>query len=258
VRNLFLILLLANILLFAWNRWVLPLTPGVASRPDAGLALYREGDDVPRPARSPPAPQVSEPPPTQAPRGAPMPEAAACIQIGPLPAAEAATELARSLGEQQIAATPVARDTQAWVGNWIQIGGFATQAAAAEARGRLVAAGLTDAFLMQEGADTLISLGVFREKERADRVAGLARSLGYRPVTTSRYRPAVEYWLVARLPAGTVDAGDDLRLPRPGILRVEPIECPADADPPETAVAGAGGSETPGGESSGAADPGQP
>jgi hypothetical protein len=125
------------------------------------------------------------------------------------------------------------------VGNWIQIGGFASPAAADEARRRLVDGGLADAYLMQEGPEPVISLGVFREKERADRVAAIARGLGFEPVSTNRYRPAVEYWLLARIPVAGASPRDGLPLPRSGLLRVEPVECPLPDSEAGLALAGA-------------------
>jgi hypothetical protein len=227
VRNLFLALLLANLLLFAWNGWVVPPSRPVAAVSPVPQRQPAQGASVPgAPGRDgvAVAPEVaaSPPPPAATPLGA----MAACVQIGPLAAAEAAAELGRSLASGGIAAIPMARDTQVWVGNWIQVGGFATPAAAEEARRRLVAGGLADAYLMQEGAEPVISLGVFREKERAERVASIARGLGFRPVSTNRYRPAVEYWLLARIPGTAVVPAEGLPLPRSGLLRVEPTECP--------------------------------
>lgn len=251
VRNLFLGLLLANILLFAWNRWVVPAPRSAAAvsvvpprREAAAPATSIRPDDViatPAPSEPPasaalPQPQASPPPPGVA--ASPGP-GDTCVQVGPLPAAEAAAELGRSLASRGIPAAAIARDTQVWVGNWIQVGGFASPAAADEARRRLVAGGLADAYLMQEGAEPVISLGVFREKERADRVAAIARGLGFNPVSTNRYRPAVEYWLLARIPAAVARPGDGLPLPRSGLLRVEPAECPRPDTEAGMALAGA-------------------
>jgi hypothetical protein len=235
VRNLFLTLLLANILLFAWNRWVVPpprpvaATASVAPRPPEAEAPASPGGDIAampassRPASAAAAPAQSVPPPIAA---VPPGSADTCVQVGPLPAAEAAAELGRSLASRGIPAATIARDTQVWVGNWIQVGGFSSPAAADDARRRLVAGGLADAYLMQEGPEPVISLGVFREKERADRVAAVARGLGFNPVSTNRYRPAVEYWLLARIPAAGTRPSDGLPLARSGLLRVEPAECP--------------------------------
>jgi hypothetical protein len=254
VRNLFLGLLLANILLFAWNRWIVPAPRSAA----AGVSLVPAPREAAAPATSLPpdeaiaaAPASPEPPASASasavlPQVAPPPGAApppgpgdTCVQVGPLPAAEAAAELARSLASRRIPAATIARDTQVWVGNWIQVGGFASPAAADEARRRLVAGGLADAYLMQEGAEPVISLGVFREKERADRVAAIARGLGFNPVSTNRYRPAVEYWLLARIPVAGARPGDGLPLPRSGLLRVEPAECPRPDTAAGMALAGA-------------------
>lgn len=254
VRNLFLALLLANILLFAWNRWVVP-TPRPAA-PTVSVAPTQREAAVPAASMPPDGAIAASTAPLAPPDGAgaalPQPQVApptgtaaspapgdTCVQVGPLPAAEAAAELSRSLASRGIPAATIARDTQVWVGNWIQVGGFASPAAADEARRRLVAGGLADAYLMQDGAEPVISLGVFREKERADRVAAIARGLGFKPVSTNRYRPAVEYWLLARIPAAGARPGDGLPLPRSGLLRVEPAECPLPDTEAGMALAGA-------------------
>jgi hypothetical protein len=240
MRNLFLVLLLANLLLFAWNRWVVP-PPRPAGATFAGSPRQRE---APLAAASPAPPGnavVAAPQPQDPARpvtAAPAVPSDTCVQVGPLPAAEAAAELGRSLASQGIPAATIARDTQVWVGNWIQIGGFASRAAADEARRRLVDGGLADAYLMQEGPEPVISLGVFREKERADRVAAIARGLGFDPVSTNRYRPAVEYWLLARIPAAGASPRDELPLPRSGLLRIEPVECPRPGSVAGLALAG--------------------
>jgi hypothetical protein len=242
VRNLFLVLLLANLLLLAWNRWVVP-PPRLAGATVAGSPRQREAP----PAAAAPAPQANAVVAAPQPQAPAPPVAAApagpgdtCVQVGPLPAAEAAAELGRSLASRGIPAATIARDTQVWVGNWIQIGGFASPAAADEARRRLVDGGLADAYLMQEGPEPVISLGVFREKERADRVAAIARGLGFDPVSTNRYRPAVEYWLMARIPVAGASSRDGLPLPRSGLLRVEPVECPLPGSEAGLALAGSG------------------
>jgi hypothetical protein len=154
-----------------------------------------------------------------------------------LPAAGAADELVRSLAPRGVLATVVARDGQTLVGSWVQLRGFASPAEADAARERLVAGGLADAYVMQEAGETLISLGVFRDRDGADRMASAARALGYAPLATDRFRPSVEYWLRATVPPGSGLARGELRLPGASILRVESIACEAAAPVPAPAGA---------------------
>lgn len=222
MRNLFLALLLANLLLFAWSRWVTPVAP-----PPTPARVPALVDARPAPG-SPAAANAAATPAAVATAGPPATDGD-CVQIGPLPAAAAASELARSLAPRGVVATPFAREGQAWMGNWVQLRGFASAEAAETARQQLVAGGLADAYVMQEGGEALISLGVFRDREGAERVSAVARRLGFQPLATDRYRPAVEYWLRARVPPGSGLARGTLALPGTRILRVEAIGCAAPA-----------------------------
>jgi hypothetical protein len=226
VRNLALALLLANLLVLAWSRWVSPL--GEPAGP-TGLPALPEFRAPPPSATAAAAPAADPPPGASPPGGAVPPMAAACVRIGPLPAADAAAGLAKTIESKGFSARTVALDGQAWLGHWVQLAGFGSAAEAEVARDRLAGGGLADAYLMQDGGTAIISLGVFRDRGGADRVAAAARRLGFAPVVTERYRPAVEHWVVAVLPPDSVLARDALAAGGSQILRVEAIECPAPA-----------------------------
>lgn len=213
MRNLFLILLLANLLLLAWQQWINPATapPRAGASAVPGLALYREGPGG-RPAAAP----------------AVAPGPGACVRIGPFPDSAAATTASRTLEGRHLGVAGAAREGRAWLGRWVQIPGFPTADAAEEARRKLAAGGLADAYLIQEGSDHIVSLGVFREQERAERVAAAARQLGFAADIADRYRPVPEYWLVISPPAGGTLAPADLALPEAGILRRDLAACGGD------------------------------
>jgi hypothetical protein len=78
---------------------------------------------------------------------------------------------------------------------------------------------------MQDGPQPLISLGVFRDPDRADRVASAARQLGFEVGIRDRYRPGVEQWLVIRPRAGQSLMPADLGLAGDRIMRTEPAPC---------------------------------
>lgn len=232
MRNLALALLLANLLVLAWSRWVNPLAepagqarlpplPDFRAPPSATVAGGPAADPVPGPG-----PLAAEAPPG----------VGACVRVGPLPAADAAEGLAKTIESKGFSARTVALDGQAWLGHWVQLAGFGSAAEAEVARDRLAAGGLADAYLMQDGGTAIISLGVFRDRGGADRVAASARRLGFAPVVTERYRPAVEHWVVAILPPDSVLARDALAAGGSQILRVEAIECPAPGAGPAAVV----------------------
>lgn len=222
MRNLFLSLVLANLLFLAWNFWVEPSAPVNAGNDGAGLTLFGAGmARAPEPGRTRPAVAPGDGPAVVAPAGA-------CFRLGPLPDSTAAQQAAGSLADRGIDATPIARDAQLWLGHWVQIPGFASVPEAEVARARLVAGGMVDALLMQDGPQPLISLGVFRDRNGADRVAAAARKLGFQVAMRDRYRPGVEQWLLVRPRAGQALMPVDLSLAGDRIMRAEPAPCAAE------------------------------
>lgn len=217
MRNLFLSLVLANLLVLAWQYWVDPEPLPAMSTGSGDLALFG-ATRVPVPAagaNSPFSPEVAD---------ANLP-AGKCFRLGPLPDSAAAQQAAQNLAGRGIDATPIARDAPLWLGHWVQISGFESVAAAETARERLVTGGLADALLMQDGPQPMISLGVFRERSRADRVASTARNLGFVVGMRDRYRPGVEQWLLVRPRPGQSFGSSDLSLAGDRIMRTEPATC---------------------------------
>jgi hypothetical protein len=249
MRNLFLSLVLANLLTLAWQFWVDPSPPMAFNKAGDGLALFGPRSAPAQatvPARPSPA-DVDGPPPA--------PPAGVCFRLGPLPDSAAAQQAAGSLAGRGIDATPFARDAQLWLGHWVQISGFESVAAAENARERLVAGGIADALVMQDGPRPMISLGVFRDRGRADRIAGAARNLGFEVGMRDRYRPGVEQWLLVRPRTGQEIRPADLSLAGDRIMRAETTPCedagsvaaPAEAGPvgPDAGVPVPSGAEQP-------------
>lgn len=205
MRNLFLLLLLGNLVLLGWQRWGrAPLAP----RPGPPVAQL----DLLEPAAVASGPAV--------PSGV-----VRCLQLGPFEDPVTLASAARALRAAGRQVREVLRPGEVWVGNWVQIDGFGSLEAAEEARRRLVAGGLTDAYIMQVDEAHRISLGVFRERERAEGVQRRARELGFSPALGDRYRPAQEAWLELRqLPGERFDPAL-LALAPTQILRTEEVAC---------------------------------
>lgn len=206
MRNLFLLLLLGNLVLFGWQRW---------------------GRVAPAPRPAPPVPSLELLAPGMAAPDAGAPaDGVRCLQLGPFEDPGTLASAARALRAAGREVREVLRPGEVWVGNWVQIDGLATLEAAEAARRRLVAGGLTDAYIMQVDGAHRISLGVFRERARAEGVQRRARELGFTPALGDRYRPAQEAWLELRQAPGERFDPALLALPAAQILRTEEVACP--------------------------------
>lgn len=227
MRNLFLALLLANLLLVAWQIWVDPAPPSGPTEQSNRLMLFdfETVPKVPEATASPGQPQLAGT--AEVSVAAP----GACMGLGPLVDLAASRQAGKQLAARGIDAIPMARDTQAWLGHWAQIGGFSSIPEAETARQRLIAGGLADAYLMQDGVQPMLSLGVFQELARAQRVASVARGLGFEVGIRDRYRPTVEQWLLIQPRPNQRLEPADLGLAGDRIMRVERLACAA-AIPP--------------------------
>jgi len=211
MRNLFLALLLANLLFVAWQAWIDPLHPLTPPAGPADLAVFGTGS-APADTRSSDGQEVG-----------------GCLWIGPLPSNAAAQQARELLAARGVDAVATNRDTQEWLGHWVQVDGFSSLAAAEAAQQRLIAGGLADAYLMQDGPEPTISLGVFRDRSRAERVAEDGRTLGFDVRIGDRYRPTVEQWLLIRPRAGQTLGAADLSIAGDRIMRTEKAPCTMDS-----------------------------
>jgi hypothetical protein len=211
MRNLFLALILANVLFLAWHTWIEPSEPAPPVAGRGELAVFGPVSAVASAGRS--GVQAGE----------------ACLRLGPLATDAALQQVRDQLAARGIDAEPLARESEQWLGHWVHISGFSSSADAESARQRLVESGISDAYLMQEGPESVISLGVFRDRDRADRLVGMAQNLGFQVRMTDRFRPAVEQWLLIRPRAGQSVGPADLSIAGDRIMRAEYVACGPDA-----------------------------
>lgn len=216
LRNLFLALLLANLLVWAWQRWVVP--------PEAADALALQA------SREPELVLLSRAPARLA-EGA----AGTCLRVGPFAEAVAVRAAQQQVRNRGLPVTVEGEAVEIWVGHWVQVPGLSDRGTANAARDALVAAGLADAYVVRADGGFKISLGVFRERDRADRVARIARGAGFDAVTADRTRDGEEYWLqVGPMAGASLDlAGLEPAADR--ILRSETGACPG--PPPDSGPA---------------------
>ena len=210
MRNIFLALLLANFLVFVWQRWIVP--PEI-ERPDVDplatgqpLRLVARADG--------PAPVEDDEPGT-------------CFRLGPFTREGGIRSLVDLLSEQGHDVREDSREGQIWVGHWVQLADLPGPEAAEDALDRLIAAGIVDAYVVSTSPAYKISLGVFRNRDGAENAAGVAGRLGLEALMVDRFRSGMEYWLTVAVDRGreldlagvTLDGGQ--------ILRTEPVACDA-------------------------------
>lgn len=233
MRNLFLALLLANLLFAGWRLWIAP--PEVPSRQLKAAGREAELRVVAAPQAAAPegaasdraaaAVASSEPvgPAAAAPGAG---DAASCSRLGPIDDGQFADTLRATLAARGLRATTVVEAGQVWVGHWVQLESVPTREAADRMVARLAEGGLPDAYVFQSQPPFSVSLGVFREKERADRVAAAAAALGFHPEVTDRYRSGAQYWLFLQAAPEALQLGDLAREAGPE-PKVQPVPCSA-------------------------------
>lgn len=258
MRGLFLALLLANALTFAWTQWHAPAgqqtsAPAVSAVPTLRLAseaqMSKEDSTEPpvRVAENPrgeaevPAVSSAAPPDTvaAAPRARtsePPAIPVRCVSIGPfhdLPETTQASATLRGAGYEP--RTRVA-EGDVWAGLWVYLEDLPSREEAQRAMTLLKRRGISDAYIMASADQTNdISLGVFSEPERAQRRAEDIRALGFTPTITDRTRRGTVYWIDIDLK--TTDAfinPVDLQSESGRIVRLEVLACP----PPAASAAG--------------------
>ncbi len=219
MRNLVLGLLLANILVLIWQRWVLP--------PAAEDPYALPGGRVPSLLLMNPAPAKSEPA-RAASTG--LPPAPRCRRIGPFSQAETSRIAADRLTAKKLKVFRYSQAGKIWTGHWVQVPGLASRAAADQVLRSLAAVGLNDAYLINEDGGYLVSLGVFRSAAGAKKVSALARKAKIDALTIDRYRTGTEYWLVVDDPAGVGVNMGELGSLANDILRSEAAPCSVPLD----------------------------
>jgi cell division septation protein DedD len=121
------------------------------------------------------------------------------------------------------------------VGYWVNVPGFAKREDADRAVARFKQSGITDVYISLSGADAgssnVVSLGVFKEAERAQRLLTEAKSLGFAAQISERTRAGSVYWVDVDFPSPQPNFDFSSLGAQPGkILRLEQRACPSGAN----------------------------
>lgn len=238
VRTLFFVLLAANLGLFGWAMLTPPAPPMANSPPPAvpRLRLASEvataGDGVS--ARSGAGASAGDP--------ATRPAAdTACRSIGPFASEVESARAAAAFREGGYDARTRTEESRDSEGYWVSLPAQRNAAAETRMLARLSRAGITDASVMADTDARRISVGLFTDRERANRRADQLRKLGLVPDVTERLHIGTSWWvdLTLRTPQELAEAE---AFNRESSSQLELKPCPADATaPPPAAEAGSPG-----------------
>ena len=249
MRNLFLLLLLGNLGFAAWYQWIAkPATdvrvvqisdmPSIAlvseltespSEPESVEAVVPPAEELEQ-TESPSEPlsvEVAVPPAEELEQTLAAEPVARCVGIGPFSELARFTQIMTILGSAGYAPTQRSEDGDVWLGHWVYLENVTTQGQADTLNAVLAEHGISDTYFDPSGAQgEVLSLGVFREFNRAETVRIRVLALGFAPEMTDRTRPGTLYW--ADLTLATEEDLDLQPLQTAGrIIRLEERACAA-------------------------------
>lgn len=232
MRVAFFAVLLANLLFLAWAGWIDAPRKNPPPAQDARIPQLMLADEV-RAGAVPPeartAPRAMETSMTLASARPPS----RCVSVGPFSDLPKAARAAALLRERGFDPRPRAVEGERLEGFWVYIGGLQSAAEVRQVLRTLERNGVADAHAMPESAEgRRVSVGLFSERERAERRAQAVQKLGLRPEIRERRQAGTFYWVDVDLGPGerAVPTGDLATL-EGGEARLEIRGCPADDAP---------------------------
>ncbi len=219
MRLLFLLLLAANLALFAWWQYYAPSDAATDAEPQRrqlspekirlleGKDLASLASTKPKPAPAPAtAPSGTVPAPTGT-AAAPA-TAGACIEWGGFAVAEA-PKAEQALAPLALGARLSQRRSEETAGWWVFIPPQANRAAAQKKTAELVALGIDDYFMLQDEGKMRwsVSLGVFSSEEAARNRLEALRAKGVRSAQIgARDTQVAKIWFQLRAPEAALQA----------------------------------------------------
>lgn len=226
MRAVFFLLLFANLAFLAWAEWIDAPQPAPTNEAYAKLPRLKLVNELPA-AETRPSSGSGRKTALQI-----APVAARCLSIGPFDDQDGATRGATHLREKGL--TPRQRVAKGEIskGFWVYIGGLKTDADVAKVLLTLEQSHVEDAHVMPDSGDAhRVSVGLFSDRDRADRRAESVQKLGLQPEVAERKLPGTLFWMDVDLPPGAVaPASQDLVAGGDG-SHIEVTPCPGGAAP---------------------------
>ena len=235
MKNLLLLLVLANILYFIWEMVIEePPEAGVAvvdiSKLGPPLQLSKGSETQPQPgleAIPEAAPSVGAmlDAPEQTDLAAVV--GRSCVSIGPFTSGPEAQRVFQDYRNEDMRASVRSTKGEIFVGHWVQIRDVPDRQTGNNMIDRLVAGGITDAYLVPTDDEGLkISLGLFGEMSRAERMELQAEAMNMQAEITPRMREDTVYYVDIALPPGRGAANMIERFGEERVLLREQATCP--------------------------------
>ena len=201
MKNLLLLLLLANILYFMWGLFTeKPEEPGTAIVRESELGPPLEvttGRDSETVASVGAVLGSGEPSDLEAVVGR------SCVTIGPFKVQTDADSAALEYSQEGMNSSVRSTRGQIFVGHWVQIRNVESEVQANEMLATLTEGGLTDAYLVRTEDEGLkISLGLFGDLDRAEKIELQARSLDLPADIKPRTADRTIFYVDVGLPPG--------------------------------------------------------
>lgn len=206
MRAVFFLLLFANLVFVAWAEWIDVPPAAPANDSYAKLPRLKLVDEMPRGQKTPPPGNarktVLEPP-------AP---ASRCVSIGPFLDEPSAARGSSILQEKGFNPRPRAEQGEVSKGFWVYLSDLKTDREVTRALRSLQQSHVEDAHLTPDSGDVnRISVGIFSERDRAERRAQSLRKLGLEPQIAERKLPGKIFWMdVDIVPGGTEPTAEAL------------------------------------------------
>lgn len=206
MRAVFSFLLLANLAFLAWAEWIDVPEPAPANDVYARLPRLKLIGEQPAENNRPSSGSARK---TALEK--PVPPASRCLSIGPFDDQASATRGASVLRDRGLVPRQRAGQGEISKGFWVYIGGLKDDREVALILRTLEQSHVEDAHVMPDTGDVhQVSVGLFSERDRADRRAQALRKLGLQPEVGERTVPGTVFWMDVDLPPGAASptAGD--------------------------------------------------
>jgi hypothetical protein len=199
MRNLLLLLVLANILYFIWE-------VATENPPETGVAVV-ETSELGPPLQLSRAPQAATSVGAMLGSSGQTDLAAvvgrSCVSIGPFTSGPDAQRVFQDYLNEGMRASVRSTEGQIFVGHWVQIRDIPDRETGNAMIDKLVAGGIVDAYLVPTDDEGLkISLGLFGEMGRAERVELQAEAMNMAAEIAPRMRDTTVFYVDIALPPG--------------------------------------------------------
>lgn len=230
MRTLFFALLAANLGLLGWAM-LTPAAPPMPTSPPPDVPRLRLASEIKVASAGAASPAGAASSTATATATAAAVAAAACRSIGPFASEAEATRAATAFGDGGYDARTRTEESRLAEGFWVSLPAQRDTRAETRALARLARAGITDASVMADTDARRISVGIFTDRDRADRRAAELRRLGYVPDVTERLRIGTSWWIDLSLHTPQ-EIAEAEAFNRDGSSQLELKPCPAAAPAP--------------------------